>query len=351
MMPLHPPEKLTAQAYDEDLELVVLADQLGYKEAWIGEHISLPWENIAASELFIAKALPLTERIIFGTGVVLLAQHHPVNVASRIACLDHLAHGRLYFGIGSGGAASDAELLNIVPAERGSMTREAIDIILKVWTEEPPFEYKGKYWQVKLEHSYPDKGLGVLLKPYQKPYPPIAVAGLSPESSTLRLAGERGWIPMSSNFLPEWILQSHWKAVEEGAAAVGKTVDRKTWRIAREVYVADTTEEAREYALNGAMARAFEEYFLRSLRHSNRLGLFKRDKTMPDDQVTVEYLTDQIWIVGDPEECIRKIRTLYEAVGGFGTLLMICHDWDTKEKWIRSMELFANKVMPALAEL
>ena len=72
MMPLHPPHRSYADSYDRDLDLIVKADQLGFTEAWIGEHITERWENAPAPELLIAKASALTKNIIFGTGVTLL---------------------------------------------------------------------------------------------------------------------------------------------------------------------------------------------------------------------------------------------------------------------------------------
>jgi alkanesulfonate monooxygenase SsuD/methylene tetrahydromethanopterin reductase-like flavin-dependent oxidoreductase (luciferase family) len=103
MMPLHPPERSFTESYDRDLAQIVLADRLGYHEVWIGEHLTERWENAPAPELLIAQALLKTEKIILATGVTLLALHHPVEVAHRIAMLDHLARGRFYWGIGGGG--------------------------------------------------------------------------------------------------------------------------------------------------------------------------------------------------------------------------------------------------------
>ena len=94
MMPVHPPEKDRTECFEEDLELVVLADRLGYTEAWIGQHFSVPWEPIPSNDIFIANALPRTKSIIFGTGVTLIQYHHPVNAALRLAYLDHLSRAR-----------------------------------------------------------------------------------------------------------------------------------------------------------------------------------------------------------------------------------------------------------------
>ncbi len=353
-MPMHPPGKSVTQSYDEDLEMLVKADELGFSEAWIGEHFTTAWENIPAPDQFIAYALPLTRRMVFGTGVALLHFHDPVMVAHRIAQLDHLAKGRLYFGIGSGGVPTDSELFGLDPASGQQVLkmREAVEVILKLWTEDKPFSHQGQFFRVKVPQPRPELGLYLHMRPYQRPHPPIAVAGVGPASRTLEVAGERGWIPMSSNLVYHTVLPTHWEAVETGAARTGRKVSRSQWRIAREVFVARTRDEAYQYALNGSIQRAFDRYFRGLLRLQQRgLAGLKSHPEMPDDAVTVPYLADNIWIVGSPGDVADKLRRLYEQTGGFGTLLMVTHDWDDKEKWLRCMDLLADKVMPRLADL
>ena len=85
MMPIHPPEKSRTECFEEDIEMIVLADQLGFKEAWIGQHHSVMWEPIPSNDVFISNLLPRTKNIRLGTGVSILTQHHPVNVAVRPA--------------------------------------------------------------------------------------------------------------------------------------------------------------------------------------------------------------------------------------------------------------------------
>src|SRR5207245_10807959 len=105
-----------------------------------------------------------------------------------------------------------------------------------------------------------DVGLQLHLQPTQHTDPPIGVAGLSPKSDTLILASERGWIPMSINLVPTPTLKTHWEAVQEGARKTGRTPDHRTWRIAREIYIAETTAQARQDALAGGLTRHFERY-------------------------------------------------------------------------------------------
>src|ERR1700694_5264002 len=131
-IPIHPPEKPHADAYDLDVQTLVAADQLGYDEAWLGEHFTSGWENIPAPDLLIAAALQQTERIRLGTGVACLPNHNPVVLAHRIAQLDQMAKARLNFGIGSGGFPGDFELFAVDPSQgdHRRITRSVIDHVL-----------------------------------------------------------------------------------------------------------------------------------------------------------------------------------------------------------------------------
>ena len=354
MMPLHPPGRPPAETYDEDLELVRRADRLGFSEIWIGEHMMLPWENMPTPELFIARALGETEQIAFGTGVVLLHFHDPVQVAHRIAMLDHMAKGRFMFGIGSGGTPSDAEMLRIDPdagAQRDRMM-ESIDLILSIW-ENGPQDFDGQFYSTRKPQDRPEMEVAFHLRPYQQPHPPIAVAGASVRSSTLEMAGERGWIPLSASLVHASQLGANWESISAGAERGGRTPSRAEWRIAKQVYVAETTEQARKEAMQGALARDFTDYWMRLIGNSPRgVGTFKYDPDIPDEDVTPEYMLDNYWIVGDPDHCVEKIREMYDVSGGFGTLLVQTDDWGNgNAQFYRSMELLATEVLPAVGDL
>ena len=96
----------------------------------------------------------------------------------------------------------------------------------------------------------------------------------------------------------------------------------------RDIWVADTDEEAREGALNGMLGRAWREYLLPLFSYGAYpfVKFMKHDESMPDEDVTPEYLVDNLWIVGSPETVARKLRELYKTVGGFGTLLWLTFD-------------------------
>ena len=78
----------------------------------------------------------------------------------------------------------------------------------------------------------------------------------------------------------------------------------------------------------------------------------KTDPDLPNSALTPEYMLENFWIVGDPDECARKIRDLYTDTGGFGTLLVLCHDWgNDRAKGLRSLELLSTATLPQLADL
>ena len=64
-------------------------------------------------------------------------------------------------------------------------------------------------------------------------------------------------------------------------------------------------------------------------------------------QIQMDMMKEQV-IAGDPDECVRQLLRMIEETGEFGTLIMTAHDWDDREAWITSLELFAQEVMPKL---
>ena len=352
MMPLHPPRRSYADSYDRDIELIVQADRLGYHEAWIGEHITEMWENAPVPELLIAQALALTERIILATGVTMLPLHHPVDTAHRIAMLDHMARGRFYWGIGVRSLPTDLHLYGI---EYNSMDevreqgKEALEVILGLWqAEDGHFGFEGKYYQVHAPEYAPELERRLYMKPYQLPHPPIGVATSNPGSDSIRMAGERGWIPMT-NLMAHHVTDL-WKTVEEGAASTGQDADRGRLRIGRDIYVGETPESARDEA-RIVLGRPFNEHQWGNRKAGGNLGLLKLDPNMADEAVDVDYMMENVWIVGDPQECADQIRQLYEEVGGFGHLLSITQDPDDHSLVQRSLRLLMEEVAPRVEDL
>jgi alkanesulfonate monooxygenase SsuD/methylene tetrahydromethanopterin reductase-like flavin-dependent oxidoreductase (luciferase family) len=352
LMPSHPPERDFRAGQEWDLRMLRAADELGYAEAWIGEHFTAPWEPNPAPDILIAQALGQTNRIKLAPGAHLLPYHHPAELACRVAFMDHLARGRYMLGVAASGLPSDWKLFCVDGAagENRAMTREALDIILKIWESDGGFEYRGRYWNVSVPNPMM-RNFRHHIKPFQKPHPPIGVAGISPGSETLKLAGEHGFIPMSLNLSAHYA-STHWEAVEEGAARTGRVPRRSDWRMVRETLVADTDEEAIEACVNGAMGRMMSSYLIPLMGDVGLLKYMKDDPNVPDERITPAYLAEHGWLVGSVRTVTQKLEEMYKQVGGFGTLLMLGFDYaDDPEPWMKSMHLMATEVMPRLKYL
>jgi alkanesulfonate monooxygenase SsuD/methylene tetrahydromethanopterin reductase-like flavin-dependent oxidoreductase (luciferase family) len=347
-MPLHPPERNYTETLKEDREAIILADRLGYAEAFVGEHVTDKAEGITSSLTFIATLIDATTSIKLGTGTVNLPNNHPAQVAAQVAMVDHLLEGRLLFGISPGGLRSDAEVFGNLDAERTAMFVESIDHILKIWTTPPPYNITGKYWNISTEKTLvAETGQGIMPVPFQKPHPPIVVTVVAPFSKGIVSAAARGWTPISANFLqPPWVA-SHWPMYEQGCAQGGRAARSADWRIAKSIFVADDDATAQRYGkgADGPYAFYFQQ-MMRKLIGNGRPELFKHDRGMPDSAVTLEYVLDSLVVAGSVTSVVDQILAFRERVGDFGTLLYAGHDWIDPKLGRRSMELMATEVMP-----
>src|SRR4029077_12010346 len=159
IQPVHPPSRPYADVLREDREAVVLADRLGYREAFIGEHLVDSAETITSSLAFIASLADACPSITFGTGVLPLANYHPAMAAAQVAMVDHLVQGRLIMGVGPG-VPRDAEARGDLGSDRQRTHQEAPDHMCRFWSEEPPSRIEGEFYRITTERSL-DRKIGV----------------------------------------------------------------------------------------------------------------------------------------------------------------------------------------------
>ena len=224
-MPVHPLDRDYARTLDEDREVIMLADQLGFHDAFVGEHLTDRVEGITNSMMFLATLIHSTRSIKLATGTTNLSQMHPTLIASHAAMFDHLAKGRFIFGISPGALASDAEALQILDEDRNKIFADAIDVILAIWERDPPYdiEFPGSRYKVSTAKTLrPETGTGIMLKPYQSPRPEVVGTVVAPHSKGVIAMGERDFHPLSANFLLERWLPSHWTNYCEGKARVNQ---------------------------------------------------------------------------------------------------------------------------------
>jgi alkanesulfonate monooxygenase SsuD/methylene tetrahydromethanopterin reductase-like flavin-dependent oxidoreductase (luciferase family) len=349
-MPLHPVGRDWRQTLAEDREAVLLAERLGFEEAFIGEHVADLAETITSCLIFIATLARDTRRIRLGSGTVNLANRHPAATAAEIAMVDTLLEGRFILGVGPGGLPSDAEMMQTMDADRNAIFLESMEHMIALWTRDPPYRLKGKRWQLSTERTWtPDLGMGGMLKPFQKPHPPIVVTAILPNSNGIAAAAERGWTPISANFVQPWVVKTHWPKYVEGCARAGREARGEDWRVAKSIFVAE--DEATLRRMTRDPGNPFAYYFRnlqRKAQATRGSALFKHEPSVPDAALTDEYLVSQLLIAGTVDEVADKLIAFREQVGPFGTLLYCGHDWADPRAMRRSMELMAEKVLPRL---
>jgi len=220
--------------------------------------------------------------------------------------------------------------------------------MIALWTQEPPYRLKGKKWQLSTERtSMPDLGMGAMLKPFQKPHPPIVVTAILPGSEGIAAAAARGWTPISANFVHPWVIKTHWPKYAEGCARAGRPARPQDWRVAKSIFVADDDATVRRMTRDPGNPFA---YYFRNLQRkaqaSRGNAFFKHDASLPDEAVTDDYLVSQMLIAGSVDEVVERLLAFREHIGAFGTLLYCGHDWADAPAMRRSMQLMAEEVLP-----
>ena len=330
LAPFHRVGENPTLALGRDMELIEWMDHLGYDEVWVGEHHSAGWELIASPEIFIAAAAERTRHIRLGSGVTSLPYHHPLLVANRFVQLDHMTRGRTMLGCGPGALVSDAYMMGIEPVTQRPRMEEALDAIMQLLRCEEPVTMKTDWFELRQARLH--------LAPYTEPHFQIAVASTITPAGCVA-AGKHGLGILSLGAgIPGGpdALAGQWKIAEETAAAHGKRMDRRDWRLVVNVHVADEDERAM-HEVQRAERHETVTYF------EETLG---RPPGRADDPLR-EGVTMGTTLVGSPETVIRGIERLQEmSQGGFGGLLFRAHEWANREQTLKSYELFARYVMP-----
>jgi len=347
-MPLHPPGREWRQTLAEDREAILLAERLGFEEAFVGEHVTDTAETITSCLIFLATLARDTNRIRLGSGTVNLANRHPAVTAAEIAMLDTLLEGRFILGVAPGGLRSDAEMMETLDSDRNAIFVEAVEHMIALWTTEPPYRLSGKRWNLTTERTLiADLGQGVMLKPFQRPHPPIVITAILPDSNGIAAAAARGWTPISANFVHPWVIKTHWPKYVEGCARAGREPKSDDWRVAKSIFVADDDATVRRMTREPGNPFA---YYFRNLQRKAQAGrgnaFFKHDPALPDTALTDEYLVEQMLIAGTVNEVVDKLLQFRARIGPFGRLLYVGHDWAEAGAMRRSMELMAEEVMP-----
>jgi len=332
LAPFHPCGQNPTLALERDLDLVVHLDRLGFHEAWIGEHHSAGYEIIASPEVFIGVAAERTRNIRLGTGVSSLPYHQPLMLADRMVLLDHLTRGRVMLGVGPGALPSDAYMMGIEVARQRDMMEESLEAILALLRSDEPVTMSTDWFTLR--------DARLQLRPYQQPHFEVAVAAqVSPAGP--RAAGRFGCSLLSIGATSAGgfdILGHHWDVVEERAAQFGTPADRAGWRLVGPMHIAETREQAVADVAFGL--GDWVDYFQRVA------ALPLAPNTENHDDLVEALNASGFAVIGTPDDAVAQIRRLADQSGGFGTYLLMAHEWADRPQTLRSYELFSRYVMP-----
>ena len=331
--PFHPIDENPTLAIQRDLELVQWMDQLGFDEAWVGEHHSAAFELIASPEVFIAAAAERTKHIRLGTGVSSLPYHHPLMLADRINQLDHMTRGRVMFGVGPGALVSDAVMMGIPVAKQRDRMDEALAVLVRLLRGEE-VTHKSDWFELDRAR--------LQMTPYSRPSVEFAVASqVSPTGS--RAAGKHGLglLSLGATSVGGFnALASNWAIAEEQAAEHGKAMDRNAWRLVGPMHIAETREQAMEDIRFGL------DKWIYYFREIANLPIVPEG----DDPVKAMVETGMA-VIGTPNDAAERIQQLVDQSGGFGAFLLMAHNWANWDATRKSYELLARYVFPKFQNL
>ena len=223
-----------------------------------------------------------------------------------------MSKGRFMLGVGPGGLVSDFELFKTTDhAARNRMVVEAVDMIEKIWSQDPPYDLKGEFWNIEIKDAImPELGVGFMPKPYQQPRPPICISLASPNSSSARTAARaRLGHHLGQHHPGLFGRQSHWATYSKACAERGIAANGDNWRVARNVMVAPSDQEAHDRVFGDKGSNRYFFTYIRDVLHRvGILPILKPRPDMTDDEATPEAILTECVIYGSPNDRARQAR-------------------------------------------
>ena len=331
MAPFHCPvgQDPTA-AYARDLKVIQHMDELGFDEAWIGEHHSCGHELIPDPFIFIAYAAPQTRHIKLGTGVVSLPYHNPLWVADRALFTDRLLRGRFMLGLGPGALPTDATMIGLSMEEQRTAFEEDVDVLMAILRGEAVTKKTNRYNLVDARTQFaPYSDFDVVVAAIASPTGPRAAAKNGAGLLSVGATAKGGFDALAL----------HWDVMAERGPQFGHTPHRAKWRLAGPMHLAETKEQAIEDVRFGLNDWADYTQHVLAAPHFRAAGETFEER--------VEWVNETgLGVIGTPDDAVAQIERLEKQSGGFGSYLLIHQEWARHEATLRSYELFARYVKP-----
>jgi alkanesulfonate monooxygenase SsuD/methylene tetrahydromethanopterin reductase-like flavin-dependent oxidoreductase (luciferase family) len=323
------------QRYRDFIAQIELGDALGFDTAWLGEiHFNRAFSILADPLMVLAAAAQRTSRIRLGTAVTLLPLHNLIKIAEQAATADILSDGRLEFGVGRG-VAYQYRGYGIPQEESRERFEEALDFILQAWTNET-ISFEGKYFSAR--------GLVVVPRPVQSPYPPVRIAANSPD--TFPFAGGRKLPIFASPLINPPDKLKAGLAVYRGMLPPDTSGDVA---LAFPVHVAASRAQARQDCEPGLMRFLREGTALNRPLGQDDIRGFEAFRAVQTrlEQVKYEDFDREIGVFGDPDYCIERVRALRREYGMDEFICYFNQGGIMDHAMVRqSMTAFAQEVIP-----
>lgn len=335
------PDEQSGESYWENaLACVDLVDELGLSHVRTVEHYFNKYGGYSPSPVaFLSAAAMRTKKARLVTGAVLPAFSHPLKLASELALLDCLSHGRLEAGFARAFLPLEFERFGVSLDESKARFEEALGVITRALAGEA-ITHDGRFWKFPETSIYP--------RAVQTPRPPVWIAAVQTPAS-FEAAGRNGYgimaIPMTGSVMNNLIAtyRKAWK--DAGHPGNGRVM------LAFHMYCSTSMQEARTTAEPELMAyfRTFADAArswtqgVASKDYANYDKIVEHlDKATFDGQVA----NGSAWI-GTPDSIAKQIQAYYDAVGGFDLASMqVNYGGMDQHKAHASMRLFAREVMP-----
>ncbi len=326
------------QRYRDTLDQAVYAEALGFESVWPVEQHFNPNLSILPSPLLMLAALAERTRTLrLGIAIVLLPLSHPVRVAEEIATLDVLSNGRVEFGIGRGSIPTHFTGFGLNQAESRERMLESLEIILQAWTSES-LSFQGKFYHIN--------DLSVVPKPVQQPHPPIRVAANSVD--TFELMGQLGYpIFVAAQVNPFHKIREYLPLYRQARKAAGHPdPGGEDVTLLTPLYIGNDPAQIRrelEPSIKSFLQAVATLYASAGLLLEGRIKeVLERVRHM-----TYEQMCQVMAVFDTPDACVERLKRFQQEFG-MGRVIcwfnpggMVLH-----EQVMRSMELFATKVMP-----
>lgn len=320
-----PPEKPADRFLGEMIEQVHAAGAAGFTALTAPQHHLVgPLQYFQPIPL-LARMAAVAPGMELHAGIILLALHHPVEIAESLATLDVISGGRLVAGFGLGYREPEFAAFGVPRGERVARFEEYLEVIERLWTGEP-VSYGGRF--IRLE------GQQIALRPLQRPRPPIWI-GANADAGVRRAArlGD-AWLMNPHGALPA--LRRQLDLYLETRRELDRLAPERL-PLAKELFVAEDRAEA----LRRATPYLAEKY--RTYAAWGQAGTLPADDAWPEE--FHELMRDR-FIIGDPDDVVAALRTYRDQLQVTDFDLRVCWPGMPQRDVLTAIDLLGGHVLP-----